>query len=193
MTKSLLRIDASARYSDSVSRALADQIVAKLAPSTITIRDLNNTIPHVDGAWIGANFTPADERSSDQQDTLALSDELIGEVKAADTILIATPIYNFGVPASFKSWFDQVARVGITFKYTDTGPVGLLQGKRAILALASGGTEVDSAIDFATPWLRHVMGFIGISDVQVVRSDRLMADADAAKARSTDDIAKLIM
>jgi len=191
MTNTLLRIDASARTENSVSRQLADEVAARLSPAFTLTRDLNAPIPHVDEDWVGANFTPADQRSDDQRAKLALSDELIAELKAADTLLISVPIYNFGVPASLKAWFDMVARAGVTFKYTENGPVGLLEGKRAIFVVASGGTEVDGPIDFATPWLRHVMGFVGITDVHVVRSDRQMVDAEASKARAAQDIEAL--
>jgi FMN-dependent NADH-azoreductase len=115
---------------------------------------------------------------------LALSDSLVAELQAADTVLITLPIWNFGIPSTLKAWIDQVARAGVTFRYTPDGPVGLLEGKRAILAVASGGTEVGSAIDFATDYLRHVLGFIGIHEVEIVAADRLMVDADASHAKA---------
>lgn len=191
MTKTLLRIDASARTDGSVSRQLGDDILARLKPDTVVTRDLAESVPQIDGRWLAANMTPADQRTPDQRARLALSDAMIEELRNADTIVIATPIYNFGVPSTLKAWFDMVARAGLTFRYTEAGPVGLLEGKRAILALASGGTEVDGPIDFATPWLRHVLGFVGITDVQVVRSDRLMVDAEASKARAIEDLERL--
>ncbi|WP_323767235.1 FMN-dependent NADH-azoreductase [Antarctobacter sp.] len=191
MTKTVLRIDASARTEGSVTRQLADAVIDRIAPTQVVSRDLTQTVPQIDGTWLAANMTPADNRTEDQRATLALSDKLIEEVRAADTIVIATPIYNFGVPSSLKAWVDMIARAGVTFKYTETGPVGLLEGKRVIFTIASGGTEVDGPIDFATPWLRHVMAFVGITDVQVVRSDRLMVDAEASKARADEDLAKL--
>ena len=191
MTNSVLRIDASARTEGSVTRQLADAVIARLDPAQVVTRDLADSVPQIDGAWLAANMTPAEDRTAEQRDKLALSDILVDEVRAADTIVIATPIYNFGVPSSLKAWLDMIARAGITFKYSETGPVGLLEGKRVIFTIASGGTEVDGPIDFATPWLRHVMGFIGITDVQVVRSDRLMVDAEASQARAEEDLAKL--
>lgn len=191
MTNTVLRIDASARTEGSVSRQLADAVIDRLSADHVVTRELTASIPQIDGAWLAANMTPADQRSAAQRDTLALSDTLIDEIHAADTIVIATPIYNFGVPSSLKAWVDMIARAGITFKYTDTGPVGLLEGKRVIFAIASGGTEVNGPIDFATPWLRHVMGFVGITDVQVVRSDRQMVDPDASKARAKEDLHNL--
>ncbi len=191
MTQTLLRIDASARTQTSVSRRLADTVAARLAPEQTLTRDLNMPVPHVDETWLAANVTPANQRTAEQRATLSLSDSLIAQLDAADTILISLPIYNFGVPASLKAWFDQVARAGVTFKYTENGPKGLLDGKRAILVVASGGTEVDGPIDFATPWLRHVLRFIGITDVQIVRSDRQMVDPDASKARADEDLRNL--
>ncbi|MBP0482370.1 FMN-dependent NADH-azoreductase [Sagittula salina] len=192
MTQTLLRIDASARHENSTTRALADRVAAKLQPSKTLTRDLSKeTIPQLDAGWLHAAFTADESRTEEQRARLALSEELIDEVRAADTLLISTPIYNFAAPASLKAWMDMVARAGITFRYTETGPEGLLTGKRAILVIASGGTEVDSAIDFATPWLRHMLGFIGITDVQVVRSDLQSLDADASQARAEQDLARV--
>ena len=191
MTQTLLRIDASARTDGSTSRRLADEITAKLAPETVISRDLSAGLPLIDAGWIAANFTPDEDRGDEHRAALALSDELIAELKAADTVLIALPIYNFGVPTALKAWVDMIARARVTFRYTEAGAEGMLTGKRAILAIASGGTEVDSAIDFATPYLRHILNFVGITDIQVVRSDRQMLDADASSARAADDIAVL--
>ena len=178
MAHHILRIDASARRKASVSRELADKIIARLTPATVTTRDLAGGLPLIDEAWVGANFTPADDRTGAQKDILALSDTLIAELKAADTLVIGLPIYNFGVPAALKAWVDQVARAGVTFKYTEYGPQGLLEGKRAIIAVASGGTEAGSDVDFASGYMRHVLSFIGITNVDFVTADRLMLDAE---------------
>ncbi len=179
MTQSLLRIDASARRTGSVSRDLTDRIIARHGDAHVITRDLADGLPLITEDWVGANFTPSDQRSDAQKDILAISDELVAELKAADTIVIGLPIYNFGVPAALKAWVDLVARAGVTFQYSETGPEGLLTGKRAIIAVASGGTEAGSEIDFATGYMRHVLGFIGITDVEFVTADRLMVDADA--------------
>lgn len=191
MSNAVLRIDASARREGSVTRDLASQIIDQIGATDVTSRDLADGLPLITEAWVGANFTPEDQRSDAQKAELALSDTLIAEVKAADTIVIGLPIYNFGVPAAFKAWIDQVARAGVTFRYSENGPVGLLEGKRAILAVASGGTEAGSAIDFATGYARHVLGFIGIHDVEIVAADRLMLDADSSMKKATDEIAAL--
>lgn len=178
MTK-VLRIDTSARTSGSISRDLTDRVVAKLGAKAVVTRDLASGLPQVDETWIGANFTPADTRTDAQKTVLALSDDLIDEVQAADVIVIGLPIYNFGVPSTFKAWIDLVARAGVTFRYSEAGPVGLLSGKRAVVVVASGGTKVGSDFDFATGYVRHVLGFIGIKDVDFVAADQLMIDAEA--------------
>jgi FMN-dependent NADH-azoreductase len=184
MTQTVLRIDASARRDGSESRALTQRIVDRLEPQSIIQRDLAVAIPTIDADWLAANWTKEEERSDKQRATLALSDSLIVEIKAADTLVIGTPIYNFGIPANLKAWIDQIARAGITFRYTEAGPEGLLTGKRAIIAIASGGTQVGSDVDFASGYLRHVLGFIGITNVQVVAADQLMIDADASHAKA---------
>lgn len=192
MTPSLLRIDTSARRDDSVSRGLVDRILARFADAVpgaaVTTRDLGDGLPLIDSSWIAANFTPADDRSDAQKAALALSDTLVEEVKAADIIVIGMPIYNFGAPSSLKAWVDLLARVGITFRYTEAGPEGLLSGKRAIVAVASGGTPVGSEIDFATSYLRHVLGFLGITDVTFVAADQLAIDPDAALKAANDAV-----
>ena len=188
MTQTVLHIDASARTQGSTSRDLTAKIVARLNADTVIRRDLTSALPHLTEDWINANFTPADDRDAVQRDLLSLSDQLVDEAIAADTLVIGVPIYNFAVPASLKAWIDLMARVGRTFTYTETGPEGLLKGKRAIIAVASGGTQVGSDIDFATGYLRHMLGFIGITDVQFVAADALMADADAAMARANSAI-----
>ncbi|WP_420012800.1 FMN-dependent NADH-azoreductase [Tateyamaria sp.] len=186
----ILHIDSSARTEGSVTRDLSAQIVAQLGGDVIR-RDLTDALPQITENWVNANFTPADQRDAVQRDTLALSDTLIEELKAADTIVIGAPVYNFGVPAALKAWVDLVARAGVTFKYSETGPVGLLEGKRAIIAVATGGTPVGSEIDFASGYLRHIMGFVGIHDVEVIAADRVMANGPEAIADAKAEIEKL--
>lgn len=191
MSQTLLHINASARTEDSVSRALSQQIVAHLNPATVIERDLATALPQITNDWVGANFTPADQRSPAQAETLALSDELVGEVLKADTIVIGLPIYNFSIPASLKAWIDLIARVGMTFQYTAEGPVGLLSGKRAVIAFVSGGTQIGSDYDFASSYLRFVLGFIGITDVEFIAADQLGNDPDAKLAAAKTAIEQL--
>jgi FMN-dependent NADH-azoreductase len=175
----VLRVDSSARRDGSVSRRVADTLIEQLemreGSVDVTVRDLGVTAPaFVDAAWVEANFTPAEQRSETKRTALAESDALVAELKAADVLVIGVPIYNFGIPAALKAWVDMVARARLTFRYTENGPMGLLRGKRAYLMVASGGTAVCSEIDFATGYLRHVLGFLGIDDVEIVAADRVM-------------------
>jgi FMN-dependent NADH-azoreductase len=177
----ILRIDSSARTEGSVTRAMVDKAIDQLAsqgPISITARDVSAGVPFVDGDWVSANFTPAEQRTPAQRARLAGSDAHVEEVKAADMIVIGLPVYNFGIPATLKAWIDQIARAGLTFRYTEAGPVGLMGGKRAIILLASGGTAVGSEIDFATPYLRHALSFIGIQDITIIAADQLGMEAD---------------
>jgi len=179
----VLRIDSSGRKAGSVTRALTDRITARLqsAPggARLAVRDVSAGLPVVTEDWIGANFTAPDERTDVQKARLGQSDALVDELQAADVLVIGMPVYNFGIPAALKSWVDMVARVGRTFHYTADGPVGLLSGKRAIVAFASGGTPIGSGIDFASGYMRHVLGFIGITDVEFVTGEEAV-DALAA-------------
>lgn len=187
----ILRIDGSARTAGSVSRDLTDRITARFADADVTRRDLSQPLPLIDEAWVGANFTPAETRSAEQHDALALSATLVEELRAADVLVIGLPVYNFSVPASFKAWIDLIARAGETFRYTETGPEGLLTGKRAIVALASGGTELGSDIDFAGRYIQHILGFLGITDVEFIRADRLALDAEGTIAKAHSAVERL--
>ncbi|MEO0916338.1 MAG: NAD(P)H-dependent oxidoreductase [Pseudomonadota bacterium] len=194
MTSNILRIDASARRTGSITRDLNDKIVAHLSAETnvsVTERDLADPLPLLTEEWIGANFTAPEDRTEAQKDVLALSDSLVAELKTADILLIGLPIYNFGVPGALKAWIDLVARARETFRYSENGPVGLLEGKRAIVTVASGGTEAGSSIDFASTYLKHVLGFIGITDVAFVNADRMMVDANLSLSTAMKQIEEL--
>ncbi|MHA7850782.1 FMN-dependent NADH-azoreductase [Roseovarius sp.] len=192
MTHSILRIDASARAQGSVTRDLTGRIAARWPAANVRHRDLAaDPLPHLTEDWVSANVTPEANRTAAQGKALALSDSLIDELRAADTLVIGVPVYNFGVPSALKAWIDHIARAGVTFRYTESGPVGLLTGKRAILAMASGGTQAGAAIDFASTYMRHILGFVGITDVTVVAADQLALDADASLARALDQIGEL--
>ena len=190
----LLRVDASMRHADSHSRALADKLVEQINKKqslSVVRRDLTEGVPMVDEAWIAANFTPAEERSDDHRAALAASDVLVEELRAADVIVIALPIYNFGVPAAFKAWIDMVTRAKETFEYTATGPQGLLTGKTAYVVLTSGGTALGSPIDFVSPWLKHVLAFVGIDNLQVIDASAVLFDEAGVLARAQAQIDEL--
>ncbi|MBI1220372.1 MAG: FMN-dependent NADH-azoreductase [Rhodobacteraceae bacterium] len=174
---SILRIEASIKGENSVSRKLTDRLIARLldahADASLISRDLSTGIDAVDAAWIGAVFTPAEARTEAQNAIVAYSDALLNEVRAADILVIGLPVYNFGVPSQLKSWFDQLARKGESFRYTEAGPQGLLTGKKAIIAMASDGTKQGSAIDFASGYVKHMLNFFGIADVEIVAADAI--------------------
>jgi FMN-dependent NADH-azoreductase len=179
----ILKIDSSSRQETSVSRQLSKRVAARLLAENpnaeVVSRNVTSGLSPVSEDWITANFTPADDRSDDQKNILSLSDELVSELKQADIILIGLPIYNFGIPASLKAWVDLIARVGATFSYTEQGPQGLLSGKRVIVSVASGGVPVGSPVDFATTFLTHILGFIGITDVTYILATGLAMDAES--------------
>lgn len=169
--KRILRIDSSAQTKSSLSRKLTNELITALSDNSdteVTVRDVSDGIPFVDNAWVTANFTKPDERTTAQREKLSYSDTLVDEIEAADTLVIGLPIYNFNLPASLKAWIDMIARVHRTFKYTENGPVGLMKNKQAYIVMASGGTKLGSDIDFATPYLLHILKFIGITDVTFI-------------------------
>lgn len=192
----VLRIDSSGRVQNSVTRQLADLLIAQLRRQgrnvEVTTRDVAQGIPFINEAWIDANFTDPAQRSAQQREALAYSDALVQEVLQADVLVIGAPIYNFGIPATLKAWIDMIARARLTFRYGEHGPVGLLTGKQAYVILASGGTPVGSDIDFASTYLRHVLAFVGITQLETVVAERLMLQGDAAHETAVAQITRLI-
>ncbi len=171
----ILRIDSSPMGVASQSRKATDQFMETLHASTLVHRDLcNPTLPHFDATWVGANFTPADSRSDEQLQALALSDQLVEEVRNSERIIISAPVYNFGVPARLKNWIDHVTRVGVTFRYGANGPEALLEDRPVHIIVSSGGTQIGSPLDFHSPYLRHILGFIGLRDVSFVSAAQLL-------------------
>lgn len=190
----ILQINSSARSNGSESTRLADAIVAKLQAATpsarLVRRDLAVT-PHppIDEATLGALFTPAASRTPEQAARVALDDALIAELQAADSIVIGAPMYNFGITVQLKSWFDAVARAGVTFQYTATGPVGLLKDKKVYVTLARGGFHKDD--DLQAQHLKKFLGFVGLTDVTFVYSEGLGMGPEAvarAQAQANADI-----
>ena len=181
----VLRIDSSARREDSVSRALGDEVLWRLAARHADLQvqtlDLAGGMPHIDGDWIGANVTPAARRSSKQHERLAASDAAVAALRDADTVVLTAPVYNFSVPSVLKAWIDHVCRAGLTFRYTENGPQGLLADRPVYLVMASGGVPLGSPVDFASGYLRQVFRFIGIEDVRLIGAERVDVDADAAR------------
>jgi FMN-dependent NADH-azoreductase len=187
----ILFINSSARSTGSISRQLTGEFIEQLKAaqpgSSVVERDVAaHPIPHLDEKMLGAFFTPAEQRSAEQKALVNISETLIAEVNAADTIVIGAPMYNFSITSTLKAWIDHVARAGVTFKYTETGPVGLIQGKKVYVFTSRGGVYSEGpakAMDFHETYLRAVLGFIGMSDVTFIHSEGLgMGEAAVAKA-----------
>ena len=179
----VLIIESSARQQDSVSRQLTrdfiDQWQAANPADSVIVRDLAlNPVPHLDANLLGGWMKPQDQRSAEEREALARSNELTDEVLAADVLVLAAPMYNFTIPSTLKAWLDHVLRAGVTFKYTDTGPQGLLTGKRAYVLTARGGIHAGAASDHQEPYLRQVMAFIGIHDVTFIHAEGLNMGGD---------------
>jgi len=183
--KNILLIESSPRGSDSYSHQAARSIVNELQTRNpgagIVVRDLGqNPPPHVGLSFITGTYAAPEQRTPDQAASLAFSDTLIDEVFGADTIVIAVPMHNFGISSRLKAWIDHVVRVGRTFSYGANGRQGLVKGKRVIVVLASGGVYSDGGMkpfDFVEPYLRTILGFIGITDVDVVRVEGVAVGA----------------
>jgi len=180
----VLQINSSARREGSHSTRLATRLVQRLREtvpeSTLTVRDLND-VPHpvLDEAALGALFTPADQRTPQQAARVALDDALIAELQAADIVVLGVPMYNFGVSAQLKNWIDAISRTGVTFRYTENGPEGLLKGKKVYVALARGGKYRNTPTDTQVPYLKTVFTFLGLTDVQFVYAEGLSMGSDA--------------
>lgn len=189
----ILQINSSARSTGSESTRLADSIVAKLQAATpgatLVRRDLA-TQPHpvIDEATLGALFTPAEQRTAEQAARVALDDALIAQAQAADVIVIGAPMYNFGMTVQLKSWFDAIARAGVTFRYSAAGPEGLLKNKKVYLTLARGGLYKDSPNDVQVAHLKTLLGFLGMTDVTSVYAEGMGLGPEAvAKAQTEAD------
>ncbi|MDJ0701232.1 MAG: NAD(P)H-dependent oxidoreductase [Woeseiaceae bacterium] len=192
----ILEVSASARTLDSASRNLSRDLVDALRQRhgdvDVVRRDLANGVPFVDEDWVAANLTPEEDRTNSQRDKLAMSDELVAELKAADVVVIGAPMYNFNIPATLKAWIDMISRARLTFRYTDDGPRGLLEGKKAYVVVATGGVPVGSPVDFSTPYLRHALGFVGIDDVEFIAADKLNSQRDESLDSARVRIAELV-
>jgi FMN-dependent NADH-azoreductase len=179
----VLVIESSARQEGSVSRELTQAFVSRWQQvhpgDEIKVRNLAaEPVPHLDGDLLGGWMMPAEQHSEAQRAALARSDLLTEELLAADVLVLAAPMYNFGIPSTLKAWLDHVLRAGITFKYTETGPKGLLADKRAFVLTARGGIYTGGALDHQEPYLRQVLAFIGIDDVQFIHAEGLNMGPD---------------
>ena len=172
MKNKILRINASARYEDSISRQRADAVIKEIALATgdvgVTVRDVSQGLPFVGRDWVKLKSKPVSEYSPDDTTVMALSQELIAELKDHQHYIFACPIYNFMIPASLKAWVDLVTLPGRTFKETNEGYDGLLEGKCATLVFSSNRTEVGSDNDYASEYLSSILKFIGVQDISII-------------------------
>jgi FMN-dependent NADH-azoreductase len=195
---SVLVLNSSASGPDSVSRQLVrttvDQLRAKAPSLAVVERDLDaNPVPHLNVETTAA-LRAGQEGTAAQREARALSDTLIAELKAADTLVIGAPMYNFGIPSTLKTWFDYVLRAGLTFKYSEAGPEGLVTGKRAIVVESRGGLYSSGPaqpMDSQEPHLRTLLGFMGITDVTFVRAEKLGYGPEARQQAINDAVAEL--
>lgn len=195
----ILQINSSLAGDAAASTALADRLVEGLVARTPGVRVVRRSLdrqplPHLDGARLAALTTPVAARSAAQAAIAAEADAVIAEVQAAGHVVIAAPMYNFSAPSTLKSWFDHLARAGVTFRYTERGPEGLLTGKRATLVTTRGGVHRDRPQDHLVPYVRTMLAFVGITDLEVVYAEGLALGAaprDAALGRARAEIDSL--
>lgn len=185
---SILLLTSSPR-ADSLSTPIAVDLAEKLKsqnPGSVVVhRDLAaNPLPHIDDLFTGAIRKPPEARTAEEAAAVKTSDELVNELLAADTIVISTGLINFNIYSSLKTWIDNVARAGLTFQYTESGPVGLATGKKVYVVLASGGVYSQgpaAALNHAVPYLKSVLGFLGISDIETIYVEGLAFGPEAAE------------
>ncbi|MBT9392353.1 FMN-dependent NADH-azoreductase [Hymenobacter sp. NST-14] len=184
----------AASYSIKLGNAILDKLQAANPGSTVTTRDLaTSPFPQLEEAKLTALFTPPANRTPEQQQAALHSDDAIAELQAADVIVIGAPLYNFGIPSTLKAWVDHIARAGITFRYTESGPEGLLKGKKVYVAMSSGGVYSEgpaAGYDFVAPYLKAVLGFLGMTDVTVFRVEgtAMPGQAEIALQKGIDSI-----
>ena len=192
----ILQINASARSNGANSTRVADAITARLQaarPDAVveTLDLAREPHPVLDEPALGALFTPAGQRSAEQAARVAIDDARIAQLQSADAIVIGVPMYNFGVPVQLKAWIDAVARAGVTFRYTATGPEGLVKGKKVYVALARGGVYRDSPTDSQVPYLKTMLGFLGMTDVEYVYAEGLAMGEESVQRAFADAQAQI--
>lgn len=176
MTQRILLITSSLFGEGGQSRVLASTFKTALGGHDIVLTERDvvaEPLPHLTGAELASWMTDPAERSAEQKSLARVSEKMLAEVEAADLIVLAVPLYNLGIPSQLKAWFDRILRAGLTFKYTENGSVGLLEGKSALILAARGGMYAGTELDLQMPHLRHMLGLIGISDVQVIYAEGL--------------------
>lgn len=192
----ILQINSSSRPDASHSSRLADAIAERVAAAhgsnKLTVRDLGRQpLSELDEPALQALLTPAEQRTAEQAARVAIDDALIAEIQAADVLVLGVPMYNFGVPAQLKNWIDAIARARVTFTYTDKGPVGLLTGKKVYVALTRGGQYRNTPADTQVPYLKTVLAFLGMTDVQFVYAEGLAMGPQAEQDALASALAQI--
>ena len=190
----IYQIDCSARKKGSASIELAKKLLEKIKKSEdeVIYRDLDDEMLFVAGLTESGMSIPENERTDQHKKMFELSDKLVKELKESDIIIISTPIYNFGPPATLKAWSDLAARVKSTFKYSEDGKqIGLLESKKVYLVITSGGTRVGSKEDYLSPWLKHVLNFFGIKNIQTISADQMSIDYEGSIKKAEEQINKI--
>ncbi len=178
---SLLFVTSSILGQHSKTLELGRELVANLRGAKVITRELTvENSPHLSFETIGALGKPTQDRTTDEQARVDYADGVIAQVEAADTIVIAAPMYNFSIPSTLKAWIDHLARAGRTFRYSETGPVGLLTGKKVYVVSARGGLHAGQPSDIVEPYLRVVLGFLGLTDITFVNAEGLAMGAEPA-------------
>ena len=192
----ILQINSSARVASSHSTNLANQVSARLreqhADANFSVRDLALTPqPSLDEVALQALFTPTAQRTPEQAARVALDDALIAEVQAADVLVIGAPMYNFGISSQLKNWIDAISRAQVTFRYTATGPEGLLKGKKVYVVLTRGGLYRNTPNDTQMPYLKNFFAFLGMSDVEFIYAEGLAMGAEGEQRAISDAQAQI--
>ena len=196
----ILQINASARHEGGQSTQLANSIVDRLRSKNPTaklvLRDLaRHPAQLIDDAALSALFSPPEKRTPEQAARVAMDDALIAEVQAADILVLGVPMYNFSISVQLKAWLDAITRAKVTFRYTENGAEGLLQGRKVYVALARGGRYRDTPADSQVPYLKTILGFIGLNDVEFIYAEGLAMGAESASqslSQAQADIASAI-
>ena len=194
--KNILQLNASILSNEGQSTRLATEFVAELGANEVIVRDLaREPVPHLTADRFGAFLSKPEGRTAEQKAVLDYSDSLIDELRRADTLVLGLPMYNFGLPSALKAYFDHIARAGVTFRYTEKGPVGLLTGKKAYVFATRGGLYAGSKLDTQTGYVRDFLAFLGITDVQFVYAEGLAiseASKTASLAKAREEIQQLV-
>ena len=190
----IYQIDSSARKEGSTSRALAKKLLDKIKKpgDEVIYRDLDDEMVFVSGLTESGMKIKDEDQTEHHKKMFELSDKLVQELKESDTIIISAPIYNYGPPATLKAWSDLAARIGETFKFRSDGRrEGLIKNKKAYLVITSGGTKINGAEDFLTPWLKFVLNFFGIEKVEFIGADQMALDYEKSIKEAEEQINKI--